>query len=179
MFDINNAAVMPSELLVFAGGIADEVDRQQLDPDPIPLILAVDDRDSALMLTSADPSHPATLSKIDQLVAPRRRMMAQVGVTGWSPADDVPVTAAWALVAVGRGGVPGCLLVRRVVEDQRWTRIPPERWPWFALSSAAALRACVEGAGGRPLRFKVATAAELYRTPEECPDPPVDDRGEL
>ena len=177
VFDVHNDPVTPSELLAFAGGIANAIDRQQLDPDQDPLILAVDDRDSALMLSTGDPNHPATLSQVDQLLAPRRRMIALVGITGWSPADDLPVTAAWALVAVGRGGVPGCLLVRRVVEDRTWMRTPAEQYPWFALSTMSSLRANLEQ--GAPLRLKTATSSELYRTPHEQPDPPVDDRGEV
>ena len=177
VFDVHNAPVTPSELLAFAGLVADEIDRCQLDPDHVPLILAVDDRDSVLMLTTGDPSHPATLSQIDQLLASRRRMISMVGVTGWAPADDVPVTAAWVLVAVGRGGVPGCLLVRRVVEDEAWTRVPHTQHPWFALSTMSSLRANLEQ--GTPLRLKTAASSELYRTPHEQPDPPVDDRGDL
>lgn len=177
MFKINNAPVTLLELERFAAAVADEIDDREMDPQQVPLILAVDDGDDAQILSSRAPSHPATLSQVDQLLATRRRMIALVGTTGWSPADEVPVTPAWVLIAVGRGGGPAFVVVRRVAEDEQWTIIPVAQLPWFALSTAAGLRAAIEY--GTPLRLKQATATQLFRRPDECPDPPFDERGEL
>ena len=84
---------------------------------------------------------------------------------------------AWVLLAVGRGGGPPLVAVRRVVEDAQWMQALPDAVPWFALSTAAALRAALED--GTPLRLKQAHDPELYRRPDEAPNPPVNDRGQL
>jgi hypothetical protein len=177
VFNINNAPVTLRELERFAAVVADEIDDREMDPQQVPLILAVDDGEHVQMVSGRAPSHPSTLSQVDQLLATRRRMIALVGTTGWSPADEVPVTAAWVLIVVGRGGGPALVVVRRVAEDEQWTHVPVDRLPWFALSTAGGMRAAIEH--GTPLRLKQATATELYRRPDECPDPPVDERGEL
>jgi hypothetical protein len=177
MFDINNAPVSAFELEAFATAVAAEIDIEELDPHEAPLILAVDGGERIEMVSSGEPGHSSTISQIDQLLAKRRRVVAMVAAAGWSPAEDVPVAVAWVLIAVGRGGAPAFVIVRRAIEDESWTRIATEHLPWFALSTAGALRAAVEH--GTPLRLKEAGATELYRRPDECPSPPLDERGEL
>ena len=178
MFNVNNPPVTTRQLESFVAAIATEVDNVHPDLDPAQgaFLLAVGDAGSILMVASPAVD-PATTAHIDRLFAPRRRLAAIVSATGWAPHVDAPVSLAWVVVAVGIGGVPACVAVRRVLEDEQWTLIEPHEIPWFAASSAGALRAQLET--GKPLRWKETRSPELHQRPDELPTPPVDEKGEL
>jgi hypothetical protein len=173
----HNAPVTARELERFASIVTHELDRHELAPGTSTLVLAVDDGDCILMLACDEAHSPRVTGQIDQLLAPRRRMIAMVTTTGWSPSESGVSSLAWVIVAVGLGGAPACVAVRRVVEDDRWTGIPPHQVPWFLLSTASGLRAALEN--GVPVRLKTATATELFRRPDQVPLPPLDERGSL
>lgn len=177
MFNVNNAPVTLSELQRFVAVVSVEIDGQPLDPRHDALILAFYDRGSVTMFSTLDPGHPSSVAQIDQLLATRRRMLAMVSPILFTPDGSAPSREAWVLVAVGLGGGPPVVAVRRIVEDDQWMQAPPDALPWFALSTAASLRAALEN--GTPLRLKQAAAPELYRRPDEVPEPPLDERGEL
>lgn len=145
------------------------------DPN-IDLVFAVDDRDEGISVLSHAGSDAAATAGIDQMLGSKHRMAALVCVTGWTPDGTSPVRPAWVIVAVGTGGLPALGAVRRIREDTRWTRLPPNELPWFALSTASGLRAALDG---EPLRLKSGSSAELHRRPDEVPDPPLDQDGRL
>lgn len=176
VFDLNNAPVNHRELENFTQIVATAVDNIGVDPDEHDMVVAVDDGTDALLLPGGPREREATMAELDQLLATQRRMAALVSLLGWSP-DQSPTRPAWLVVAVGRGGVPAVVCVRRIEEDDRWTLISINHAPWAVLSSAAGLRAALEER--RPLRLKVARSAELLRRPDEVPEPPLDDRGDL
>ena len=177
MTDAHNTRVAAIELQRFAAAVAHQIDAAGLAPDATELLVAVDDGSDVLMCVTEDGAAPSALAQIDQLLATPRRVMATVSVTAWSPTADGTSSVAWILIAVGRGGLPAFAAVRRIEEDTRWARLPPTQLPWFALSTASSMRAALEH--GAPLKFKRATSEALHRRPDECPDPPLDERGEL
>jgi hypothetical protein len=177
VFDLHNAPVPARELEGFTARVAAEIDRVQPDPGQAVMTVVVDRGDNLEKLTSPSPGHPTTLAQLDQLLARRRRMVAMVTVTGWSPDPTTAIAPAWVLVAVGRGSTPARVAVRRIDLDRDWTDLPPHELPWFALSTASGLRAAIDH--GQPLRIKQDPTEALYHRPDEHPDPPTDDRGEL
>lgn len=176
MFDVNNAPVTRSELERFAHLVATSLDRLDLDPAEHDMVVAVDDGPDALLLPAGPTTRDAVIAELDQLLASRRRMAAMVSLLGWSP-DATPTCTSWAVVAVGRGGLPAVLCLRRLNEDDHWTLVDIRTAPWAVLSSASGLRAAIEE--GRPLRLKVARSPELLQRPDEQPAPALDERGEL
>ncbi len=93
----------------------------------------------------------------------------------WSPSDDEPTTPAWMLVAVtfDREAV---FAVKRDLE-QRWWRIDPPDTPWFALSTAASLRAAITN--GTPMVAKAGFDRSLFQRPADNPRPTLDKDGRL
>lgn len=176
MFDVNNAPVTRTELERFAHMVATTVDRLDIDPAEHDMVVAVDDGADALLLPAGPTTRDAVIAELDQLLASRRRMAAMVSLLGWSP-DATPTRPSWVVVAVGRGGLPAVLCVRRLREDDRWTLVDIRSAPWAVLSSASGLRAAIEE--GRPLRLKVARSREVLQRPDEQPEPPLDERGDL
>ncbi|MFA9430012.1 hypothetical protein [Egicoccus sp. AB-alg2] len=176
MFDVNNAPVTRSELERFAHLVATSVDHLGIAPGEHDMAVAVADGADALLLPGGPATRDAVMAELDQLLAAPRRMAAMVSLLGWSP-DATPTRPSWALVAVGRGGLPAVLCVRRLHEDDHWTLVDIRDAPWAVLSSASGLRAAIEE--GRPLRLKVARSPELLQRPDEQPEPPLDERGEL
>lgn len=178
MLNPNNAPVTTVELDRFTATIANNLDVDELEAGRFEMLVAVDDGDASILVFQAtDGMDPATTAQLDGLFATRRRLAAVVTHTGWAPTDDVDTSLAWLIVAVGVGGLPACAAVRRVAEDTAWFRVPPAGLPWFAAATAGALRATLED--GRPFRVKTDPAPQLYRRPDECPRPPLDERGEL
>ncbi len=93
----------------------------------------------------------------------------------WSPSDDEPTTAAWILVAV-TFGQEAFFAVKRDLE-QRWWRIDPPDAPWFALSTAAGLRAAITN--GTPMVAKAGFNRSLFQRPKDNPRPTLDKDGRL
>lgn len=177
MFNVNNAPATARELEGFAASVARQIDQVQFDPADVSYVFATKDGDSILLLAADPADEPAALAQIDQLLATRRRLVATASLAAWSPTPHGPSSPAWLLVAVGAGGLPAFAAVRRISEDRRWTALGTQDLPWFALSTASALRGAVES--GAALRLKQASSEELYRRPDEEPHPPLDDRGQL
>lgn len=177
MFYVNNAPVSYPQLVHFAQMVALEVDRRQLDPEDVELVVAVRTGGTAQLVVGRTHDRAATTARIDQLLAPRRRMAATVSTIGWAPDLTTPTTVAWILIAVGVGGVPAVAAVRRIEEDDQWRQLSVKGLPWLALSTAGGLRAALEH--GAPLRLKFAVDRRLFQTPDERPTPPLDDSGEL
>jgi hypothetical protein len=177
MFRANNAPVTYSELTVFAQQVAHEVDRLRLDPQVTELVFAVAHSTAVRLQVITAQNGCRSIAPLDQLLARRPRMGATVTTVGWSPDTAGPTAPAWMLVAVGIGGAPSVAAVRRFVEDQHWWQLDTAELPWFALSTAAGLRAALDD--GVPLRLKEARRSELFHRPSETPRPPVDERGEL
>lgn len=111
---------------------------------------------------------------IEKVIGSTPLRLALASRVNWSPLSRGPLSLAWALVVV-EPFRPAWLLVRRVC-DRIWTRIPLNAAPWFALSTAAGLRAAL---GGKPLEIRSATSARLFASPRDVPNPPVDDKGLL
>ena len=176
MFNANNGPVGRRELEVFTYLVATAVDNIGVDPAEYDMLVGVDDGGDALLLPGGPNHREATTAELDQLLATPRRMAAMVSLIGWSPGES-PTRPAWFVVAVGRGGLPAVVCVRRIEEDDTWTALSINECPWFALATASGLRASLEH--GVPLRLKLARSAELYQRPDEQPEPPLDERGEL
>jgi hypothetical protein len=157
---------------LFALEVAAEMDT--LDPDQVELAGAAE-RDGNVTFNGLRRGVDATAS-LDQVFAGRPQRAALVSQIGWAPDDFSPTTRSWVLIAVEPGS-PALCAVRRIVEDHRWTHVPPASMPWTLLSTAAGLRAALEQ--GTPLRLKRAADPRLYRRPSEVPEPPTDHRGEL
>jgi Asp/Glu/hydantoin racemase len=176
-FHVHNAPVTFGELTNFAGVVADHLDHDP-EMEEVSLVLAADDPTQGVIAVLAGDEHsPATIqAHADQLLASPRRMAALASRIGWSPSDDEPTAVSWFVVAVA-SGQPAVALVRRIAEDEGWTRIPHTALPWIGASSAGALRAALEAR--EPLTIKMATDKRLFRRPDEEPSPPVDDQGRL
>ena len=177
MLRANNAPVTWSELEEFTTAAVVELDERVGANDALELMLAVDD--GARLLSVAGMAGTAGVvvqSAADQLFAVPRRMAAMATMTGWSPSPTEPIVASWLVVAVA-SGLPVLAGARRVVEDRLWTALNPDELPWYALSSAASLRAALET--GEPLAIKSGADGRLFRRPDEEPEPPLDDRGRL
>ena len=177
MLRANNAPVTWNELEQFTTAVVVELDVRAAAHDAFELMLAVDD--GARVMSVAGTARTAGVvvqSAADQLFAAPRRMAATATMTGWSPSPVEPIVASWLVVAVA-AGLPVSAGARRIVEDRLWTPLNPDELPWFALSSAASLRAALES--GEPLAFKSGPDGRLYRRPDEEPKPPLDDRGRL
>lgn len=166
----------PSDHLdLFARRIAVEVD-QHLDPAAHQIGAAATDDDTADLAFVAVPVGVDPAAALDQVFAGRPKRVALVTTIGWAPDGVSPSALAWAIVAV-QSGRPMLCALRRVVEDLHWTKIAPEGLPWVLLSSGAGLRAMLDHRV--PLRLKWGTDPRLFRSPDEEPTPPSDERGEL
>ena len=93
----------------------------------------------------------------------------------WSPTPYGASSPAWLALAVGRDQ-PVWAAVRRD-QDRGWTLLAPPELPWIALSTAASLRAVMDR--NQPLQLKTTTDWRLLARPEEQPDPPRDEHGDL
>jgi hypothetical protein len=148
-------------------------------------VFAVDDGEDRIDVLAAAGSDAAITARIDQLLAAGPRMAAIVTVTGWTPDGTSAVQPAWVVTAVGTGGIPALGAVRRIREVDRWTRLASSELPWFALVTAAGLRAGLAGSplhmkrAGSPLHMKRGGSAELHHRPDDQPDPPVDEHARL
>ena len=168
-------AIRNEDLDSFAAAVADHINQTQLDPSEFPLVAAADDGDSILLLAIDDADSPGTTADLDQLISSDRRVVAMAMSTGWSSTAHGPSSPAWLLLVVA-AELPVFAAVRRTIDD-RWTQLAPDELPWFALSTAAGLRAAL--VDGRPLRLKKGPAPQLYDRPDDVPRPPLDERGEL
>lgn len=95
---------------------------------------------------------------------------------GWSP-DEGPVSSAWSLICV-EATIRARFYVRRVVEDRDWWRMPVDRAPWFALSTASSLRAKLAGEVGAMIARPFG-APELFNRPGHGALPPLHEDGTL
>lgn len=168
-------AIRNADLDSFAAAVADHIDQIQLDPTEFSLVAAADDHDSILLLVIDDADRSGATADLDQLISSDRRVVAMALPTGWSPTAHGSSSPAWLLLVVA-AELPVFAAVRRT-RDDRWTQLAPDDLPWFALSTAAGLRAAL--VDGRPLRLKADPAPQLYERPGDVPRPPLDERGEL
>lgn len=74
---------------------------------------------------------------------PHRRYAGMATMINWSP-DDGPSSPSWCLVTNGRAE-RARMAVRRIDEDVKWTLIDFAFAPWFAASTAGAIRAWLDG----------------------------------
>ena len=167
--------IRAEDLDSFAAAVADHIEQTQLDPTEIHLLAAADDGDAIQLLAVDDADRPESTADLDQLITSDRRVVAMAMPTGWSPTAHGPSSPAWLLLVVA-AELPVFAAVRRILDD-RWTQLAPDDLPWFALSTAAGLRAAL--VDGRPLRLKKDPAPQLYDRPDDVPRPPLDEHGEL
>lgn len=175
MLTPNTATVTRPELGRFMRAVAARIDRDGA-PETTELVLAVKSGAGPRLLIATDSSSASTTARVDQLLK-GGRIAALASITGWSPSPVGRTVPSWSLVAVGVGGVPAELWVRRIREDAAWWELDFREAPWFALATASGLRAALDL--GRPLRLKQAKDARLLQRPGDCAHPPVDGRGGL
>lgn len=168
-------AMRHADLDRFAATIASHIDGAELDPTQVDLVAAADDGDAVEVLVIEHPDTPQATSALDQLLTSERRAAALVMPTAWSPTAHGASSPAWLLVAAA-ADLPAFAVVRRV-GDKQWTRLEPDWLPWFALSTAAGLRAAL--VDGKPVRVKHDAGPEHFQRPDQQPDPPVDGHGQL
>lgn len=88
--------------------------------------------------------------------------------------EPAPTKDSW-LVCIVVPDKPAVFFVKNV-EDELWDPIPPIHAPWFAVSTAAAMRRAAEKGEALPPML-TAERDEVFLTPSESPLPPVNDDG--
>ena len=137
-------------------------------------VVAADRPDGSLDAAVLDGVGADAVAAIDQVTSGRRRILGLASRVAWARRRQEDSSPAWLLVVVAVGR-PVLAAVRRDGEAG-WWRLGQEQLPWFALSTAAALRGAVER--GEPLRLKVGSGPEIFQRPDEG-EPPVDEQGHL
>lgn len=88
--------------------------------------------------------------------------------------EPAPTKDSW-LVTIVVQQKPAVFFVKNV-EDELWDPMPPTHAPWFAVSTAGAMRRAAEKGEILPPML-TATRDEVLKTPSEMPIPPVNDEG--
>ena len=70
---------------------------------------------------------------------------------------------------------PAVFFVKNV-DEELWDPMPPTHAPWFAVSTAGAMRKAAENGEILPPML-AAERAEVFQTPSEMPIPPVNEDG--
>lgn len=138
------------------------------------LVVAADRADGGLDAAVLEGAGADAVAAIDQVTSGRRRILGMASRVAWARRRHEASSPAWLLVVVAVGQ-PVLAAVRRDGEAG-WWRLGQEQLPWFALSTAAALRGAVER--GDPLRLKVGSDPGIFQRPDEG-EPPVDEQGHL
>ncbi len=117
--------------------------------------------------------------KIKEMVGPlpgAHRYIAMATKIGWAP-DQVQKTAeTWCLIVVGRDQ-PAELGMRRIVEDDEWHHVNfVLNAPWFATSTAAAIRKILDGDFSAPFKRAGAEADPRLFEPMTRSNPPRTDK---
>lgn len=137
------------------------------------LVVAADRANGSLDAAVLEGDGVDAVAVIDQVTSSRRRILGMASRVAWARRRHETRSPAWLLVVVAVGQ-PVLDAVRRDGEAG-WWRLT-QQLPWFALSTAEALRGAVER--GEPLRLKVCSDPEILQRPDEG-EPPVDDQGHL
>lgn len=127
-------------------------------------------------ITISGDNSPGFQSRVDGLLA-RHRGMAAFGTRVFAARGAAEPADTWMLTAVSRG-LPARILIRRIGLDNRWSLLEPGECPWFAISTAAAMRAALTD-GAMPISWRTAETASLYATPDDGIVPPADDLGRI
>lgn len=161
----------PRDFSAFVGGAC-----QAAQDAPFPVILAIADPspEGDILVMGLTEDEFAAGEGQQHLLA--KQAAAVVTRVQWAPDDDSPTTDARLLVAV-TPELDAVFAVKRDVEDDSWWNVGPQGAPWFALSTAGALREMLRT--GKPLEVKTAFDARLFKRPDEVPTPPVDEQGRL
>ena len=79
--------------------------------------------------------------------------------TTWAPGAADELRPAWLAIIVARS-VPPIYVVKRIVEDQTWFRLPADQAPEFATSTAQSLVRALDGVPMPPIRFGLGPTAD-------------------
>lgn len=91
------------------------------------------------------------IERVQRLFVGRHNFAGLATRVAWSPRPNIATSPAWCLVVVERNGNTR-LAVRRDT-DEKWSEIDMGDAPWFAASSAGAMRGWLDGDFSSPLRY--------------------------
>lgn len=88
--------------------------------------------------------------------------------------EPAPTKDSW-LVTIVVQNKPAVFFIKNV-DEELWDPMPPTHAPWFAVSTAGAMRKAAENGETLPPML-TAERAEVFQTPSEMPIPPTNEKG--